>query len=68
MLHRILAAKSLAAVLLTDIMSYSSLDPEGYPGTPEFQEWQEERARRMWHERLAYMEEVDEINLMFPYN
>ncbi len=49
-------------------MSYSSLDPEGYPGTPEHQDWEEERARRMWHERLAYMEEVDEMNLMFPYN
>ena len=49
-------------------MSYSSLDPEGYPGTPEFQDWEEERSRRAWHERLAYMEEVDEMNLMFPYN
>ena len=52
----------------TDTMSYSSIDPEGYPGTQEFQDWEEERARRMWHERLAYMEEVDEMNLMFPYN
>ena len=51
-----------------NFMSYSSLDPEGYPGTPEFQDWEEERSRRAWHERLAYMEEVDEMNLMFPYN
>ena len=51
-----------------NFMSYSSLDPEGYPGTQEYQDWQEERSRRAWHERLAYMEEVDEMNLMFPYN
>ena len=68
LLHRTLVAKSLAVVLLTDIMSYSSIDPEGYPGSPEFQEWQEERSRRALLERLAYLEEVDEINLMFPYN
>ncbi len=66
--HKTLVAVSTAAVLLTDIMSYSSLDPEGYPGTPEHQDWEEERSRRAWHERLAYMEEVDEMNLMFPYN
>ena len=49
-------------------MSYSSIDPEGYPGSQEYQDWQEERALRVWHERLAYMEELDEVNLMFPYN
>ena len=49
-------------------MSYSSIDPEGYPGTPEYQDWQEERALRVWHERLAYMEEIDELNLIYPYN
>ena len=49
-------------------MSYSSLDPEGYPGTQEFQDWEEEYSRRMWLDRLAYMEEVDEMNLMYPYN
>jgi len=49
-------------------MSYSSLDPEGYPGTPEFQDWEEEYSRRMWLDRLAYMEEVDELNFCFPYN
>ena len=68
LLHRTLGAKSLAAVLLIDIMCYSSLDPEGYPGTQEYQDWQEERSRRAWLDRLAYMEEVDEMNLMFPYN
>ncbi len=54
--------------LTINTMTYSSLDPEGYPGTPEHQDWEEERSRRAWHERLAYMEEVDEMNLMFPYN
>jgi len=49
-------------------MSYSSIDPEGYPGTQEIQDWQEERALRVWHESLAYMEEIDELNLIYPYN
>jgi len=50
------------------LMSYSSIDPEGYPGTPEYQDWQEERALRVWHGPLAFLEELDEVNLMFPYN
>jgi len=68
LLHRILVAKSLAVALLTNLMSYSSLDPEGYPGTQEFQDWEEEYSRRMWLDRLAYMEEVDELNISYPYN
>ena len=48
------------------LMCYLSLDPEGYPGTQEYQEWEEERALRAWRERLSYMEEVDFDNLIYP--
>jgi hypothetical protein len=47
-------------------MSYLSIDPEGYPGTQEAQEWEEEHARRAWLQRISYMEEVDFDNLIFP--
>ena len=47
-------------------MCYLSIDPEGYPGTQENQEWEEEAARRAWIQRLSYMEEVDFDDLMYP--
>ena len=46
-------------VLYILIMSLP-LDPAGWPGTPEYQELEEERARRAYHLRLAAMEELSE--------
>ena len=36
------------------------LDPAGWPGTPEFQELEEEQARRAYYLRLAAMEGLSE--------
>ena len=37
------------------------LDPHDCPGTPEYEELHEERARRAYQARLAIMEEMREI-------
>ena len=33
-------------VLLTSLMSELPLDPEGYPGTQEYEDWRDQRRRR----------------------
>ena len=40
------------------------LDPHDGPGTPEYQELQEERARRAYYQQLAAMEELEEIHAL----
>ena len=41
-------------------MSEPALDPAEYPGTPEYEEIYEERARRAYLLRLAMTEEMNE--------
>ena len=40
------------------------LDPHDCPGTPEYEELHEERARRAYYLRLAAMEEQQEIHAL----
>ena len=40
------------------------LDPHDCPGTPEYQEVAEERARRAYYKQLAAMEEYEETHAL----
>ena len=50
-------------VLRHNLMSLP-LDPHDCPGTPEYQELAEERARRAYYRQLAALEEYEETHAL----